>query len=123
MLDDIVIDWEKKYKDYLGTLKELRETGKGAPEEFWPLTRLEHTVIIYDLMMDEVIEKCGAAEIVGDLSSGAEKIRRLADFILKTWKKYSLEELSETLVFAVGQGYLKLQVSGGKARWVWVDYL
>jgi anaerobic magnesium-protoporphyrin IX monomethyl ester cyclase len=119
MLDEIVIDWEKKYKDYLGTLKELRESGKGTPEEVWPLTRLEHTVLIYDLMMAETIETHGLLNLTGE----DDGISLLAEKIGGLHPKYTIEQWRNTLTFAVDQGYLKCLVSDGKTRWAWVDYL
>jgi anaerobic magnesium-protoporphyrin IX monomethyl ester cyclase len=119
MLDEIVIDWEQKYKNYLGTLKELRESGEGTPEEVWPLTRLEHTVLIYDLMMADAIETHGLLDTPG----GGDGFSLLVEKIGGLFPKYTIEQWRNTLTFAVDQGYLKCFAADGATRWAWVDYL
>ena len=37
-------------------MKKRRASGEADEEEAWPLTNLEHTVLMYDLMMKQVIE-------------------------------------------------------------------
>lgn len=128
MMDDIVIRWEKKYNDYLGRLKHLRETGEGTEEEIWPLTRLEHTVLIYDLLMENTIENLETFEAVEKTPGKESLISQLANAVSKTRqytakKRYTNEELRKTLGFAVDQGYLKYVRDNGKIKWQWVDYL
>ena len=122
MLDNVVLEWEKKYKDFLGNLKTLRDSGKGSPEQTWPLTRLEHTVIFYDLMMDQVIEKQGTYSFSEQQSSESDIIDSLVDHIHGSCKVAS-EELKQSLSFAVAQKYLAFERDVDKIHWQWVDYL
>jgi anaerobic magnesium-protoporphyrin IX monomethyl ester cyclase len=121
-LDEVVIHWEKKYNDYLGELKVLRENGMGTAEQVWPLTRLEHTVLMYDLMMGRVIEELGPFT----LPEGADSRRDALDHLVKKITgsiKATEEELKRSLGFAMEQGYLSPIKSNGMIRWQWADYL
>jgi len=123
MLNEVVIGWEKKYKGFLGKLKKLRESGEGTPEEVWPLTRLEHTVLIYDLMMSNAIDEQGVFKQAGKTYSKADVMTNLVERIGRSGTKYSPGELAGTLNFAVEQGYLKYSDTNGQIQWEWIDYL
>ena len=122
MLDNVVLEWEKKYKDFLGNLKILRDTGKGAPEQVWPLTRLEHTVIFYELMMNRVIEEKGTYSFSLTNPSDAELIDSLVHHINGTYT-VTPEEMKKSLSFAVEQHYLIFNRDNDTLHWQWVDYL
>jgi anaerobic magnesium-protoporphyrin IX monomethyl ester cyclase len=128
MMDDIVIGWEKKYNTYLGSLERLRETGGGSKEELWPLTRLEHTVMIYDLFMGDAVENLGTFKAPGksgEKEALVEQLVRAMDGKIhaSTKKEYTTDELRSTLEFIIDQGYLKYMENGGRLKWEWVDYL
>ncbi len=59
MLNETVMEWEKKFDERLGKIKRLMERGEATKEEAWQLQKLEHTVLIYDLMMGRVLEEKG----------------------------------------------------------------
>ena len=121
-LDAVVIQWEKKYNDYLGDLKTLREKGLGTLEEIWPLTRLEHTVYLYELMMNRVIEEQGETDSPPTGGSTADAVQALVEKI-KGSIKATDDELRRSLEFAVERGYLRPVQEPEKIRWEWVDYL
>lgn len=121
-LDDIVIGFEKKFDAWLGRLARRRRTGQADEKEAWPLTRLEHTVFMYDLMMAGEIEKNGSwIEENGPLSTEAA-LEALAD---RVWSRSgrSRDEIRNTLVFAESSGSLSLEQTDARIQWKWVDYL
>ena len=122
MLDDVVLAWEKKYKDYLGNLKKLRDTGEGTPEQIWPLTRLEYTVHLYDLMMAQTIEKLGWYS-----SSVSRPIQDAhVDSLVRRLEKSSniaADALKSAITFAIDQGYLTCETESNRIRWQWMNYL
>jgi anaerobic magnesium-protoporphyrin IX monomethyl ester cyclase len=59
-MDAIVIDGEQQFDQWLADIGRLREEGRASEETAWPLVRLEHTVVIYDMMMKRLIERKGA---------------------------------------------------------------
>ena len=58
-LDGIVKDWQKNFDTWLDDIKRRRDSGQATEEEAWPLTNLEHIVLIYDLMMKQLLEDIG----------------------------------------------------------------
>ncbi|MCP4694902.1 MAG: B12-binding domain-containing radical SAM protein [Desulfobacterales bacterium] len=122
MLDDVVIGFEKKFDAWLGRLARRRRSGEADETEAWPLTRLEHTVYMYDLMMAERIEKNGSwIEEDGPVSTGSA-LETLAD---RVWSQSgrTREEILNTLTFAESSGSLKLDQKDQRVKWEWVDYL
>ncbi|MBU4001114.1 MAG: B12-binding domain-containing radical SAM protein, partial [Proteobacteria bacterium] len=121
MMDDVVIGWEKKYDEYLGDLKILRENGQGTAEQVWPLTRLEYTIWIYDLMMNRVLEDQGTLSFSKDETPDVA-LGHLAKKITGSIKATE-KELQSALGFAFEQGYLKPMVKNDLIQWQWVDFL
>ena len=121
MMDDVVIGWEKKYDEYLGDLKILRENGQGTAEQVWPLTRLEYTIWIYDLMMNRVLEDQGTLSFSKDETPDVA-LGHLAKKITGSIKATE-KELQIALGFAFEQGYLKPMVKNDLIQWQWVDFL
>ena len=122
MLDEVVLDWEANFDLWLDRLKNRRASGEADEEEAWPLTNLEHTVLMYDLMMKQVIE------ILTPLKSGSidqstdQTLVSLVDDIVDSVNQ-PREEVLRTLRHAVERGYLIQTHNDGYSRWEWVDYL
>ncbi|MFH1136690.1 MAG: radical SAM protein [Pseudomonadota bacterium] len=121
LLDAVAGKWEKEFQDYLVLIKEKMKLGTATEEEAWPLVNLERTVLIYDLMMDEFMEKKAswpAAETPGDeqaldrlISLAAEhagKDRTIAEGAFKN---------------AFEKNNIRRRDENGRLRWEWVDYL
>ena len=122
MLDEIVIDWEREFDDYLGDIKRRREKGEATDEETWPLERLEHCVLTYDLMMDGVIEEKGSWDLDSRPVSEPEALAVLIERVAGSTDK-TREELTRTLKFLVENGHLRSIEADGRIRWAWLDYL
>ncbi len=120
MLDGIVMEWENKFDQWLGHVEKLRKTGEASKEDAWILTKLEHTVLLYDLMMERIIETKGSWKNNGRQTSDALKtlVNRISGST-----KYTRQQLYNTLTFALDRKYLKHRQEGGKTRWAWIDFL
>ena len=121
MLNETVMEWEKEFDGRLGEIKRLMEKGEATKEEAWQLQKLEHTVLIYDLMMGRVLEEKGFWEIKDRADSGdilKKLIKRIEGLI-----DYSHGQISDTLNFSLEKGYLKHKEEKSQIRWQWVDFL
>ena len=121
MLNDTVMKWEKEFDERLGEIKRLMERGEATKEEAWQLKKLEHTVLIYDLMMGRVLEEKGFWNSNHRTASG-DALKNLANRI-ENAIDYSQEQISETLNFSVEQGYLRYKEEKGQVQWEWADFL
>ena len=121
MLNETVMEWEKEFDERLGKIKRLMERGEATKEEAWQLKKLEHTVLIYDLMMGRVLEEKGFWNNKEKTDSG-DALKKLINKIEGSLD-YSRKQISETLNFSVEQGYLKYKEEKGQIRWEWIDFL
>jgi len=130
MLDEVVLAWEANFDIWLDRIKKRRASGEADEEEAWPLTNLEHTVLIYDLMMKEVIENLDPipaetpADATGDLTGNATglALERLVDRVDNSVEQPA-DEILRTLNHATQRGYLRLTQKNGYSHWAWNDYL
>jgi anaerobic magnesium-protoporphyrin IX monomethyl ester cyclase len=121
MLDDFILGWEKDLLDRLGRLKQRREKGEVTESEVWDLTKLEHIVIIHDLMMAQALEEKGFWTI-GEFSSDEDSLNRLSN---RVWRfcGSGKEPVQKTLAYAFGKGDLIRKDQDGQTYWSWRDYL
>jgi len=122
MLDDIVIEWEEKFDEWLGDIKRRRGTGEVTEEETAVLVNLEHTVLIYDLMMGEVIEEKGFWRNNGKPVSAGDVFKTLVNRVAGS-TDYPRKQVAETLSLAVEKGNLTWSEEKEIIRWEWVDFL
>jgi radical SAM superfamily enzyme YgiQ (UPF0313 family) len=122
MLDDIVVEWENKFDEWLGEIKRRMESGEAAPEEAWQLQRLEHTVLIYDLMMGSILEEKGFWHSGDPPVSHREAFKVLVSRIERS-TQYTQQQIVPTLDFAVTSGNLRYVQKNGESRWEWIDFL
>ena len=121
MLDAVVVEWENRFNEWLGDVDRRRALNEASPDEAWQLRRLEHTVLIYDLMMAKTLEKtepCREAPSVSDRAALAALGADIADSL-----DCSQQQVVETLTFALDNGNLKRHRRDGLSHWAWVDYL
>ncbi len=121
-MDAVVIDGERQFDRWLGEIARIREDGRGNAEAIWPLVRLEHTVVIYEMMMKRLIEEKGdwPAEKSDQVDpTPIEKlIHRLSGEL-----DHPPARIRAAIEFAAGQRYLNRNTANGRIRWSWVDYL
>lgn len=121
-MDAIVKDGERRFDLWLADIDRLREAGKASDETAWPLVRLEHTVVIYDLMMNGLIEEKGIWR--AGLSGAAENdpferlIRRISGDL-----DHPPARIQAAIEFAVDKQYLIQTDADGRIRWSWANYL
>jgi len=122
MLDQIVIEWEEEFDERLGEIKRLRGTGDATEAEASLLTNLEHTVLIYDLMMGHVIEEHGSWHNDGVPVSGPDVLETLVDRIVNT-TQHRHADVASSLASATARGSLLYEEKQGQVRWKWADYI
>ncbi|MCP4667838.1 MAG: radical SAM protein [Deltaproteobacteria bacterium] len=122
MLDEIVIAWEEKFDEWLGDIKRDRERGEATEAEAEVLENLENTVLIYDLMMDRVIELKGFWQTNGKPASAEDLFKTLVHRVAGA-TEYTLKQVDDTLSSAVKKGTLDWAEEKDGVRWEWVDYL
>jgi len=122
MLDQVVIAWEEEFNERLGEIKVRMGTGDATEEEASLLTNLEHTVLIYDLMMDHIIEKQGCWRNGGKPLSAPDAFKILVDRVVGAT---GLREaaVSSSLAPAVECGNLSYEEKHGQIQWRWADYI
>lgn len=121
-LDAIVLEWEREFDNYLGSLKEKIESGTADEEEAWPLVNLERTCLIYDLMMDRVVEKVGTWKLNGEQFDRHNALETLIGLV-KPETEVRDEVVEGALKNAFEKGNLRVSNDNGTAAWEWVDYL
>ena len=122
MLDEIVIEWENAFKEWLGEIKRLIGTGEATEQEASLLTNLAHTVLIYDLMMSNAIEDKGFWRHNGTPIASQDAFKTLIDRVGGA-TKHQPADIASSLAYAVEQGSLQYTEGQGQVQWQWVDYL
>jgi len=119
MLDDIVVNWENDFNRYLGLVAERMASGEASEAEAWPLVNLERTMAIYNLMMENALEKLGAWTIHSPAGPSAALLKDLADHLAAAGTVH--EKLVSTLSHALENGFLEYAVTADRIKWKWVD--
>jgi radical SAM superfamily enzyme YgiQ (UPF0313 family) len=122
MLDEIVSDWEKEYNVYLDDIKRRMQIGRANPDEIWEIKNLERIVLIYDLMMQNVIEEKGAWHTNNNPLTDSEMLKTLVSRVVESTNAKS-EAVLDALQYTAEQGNLSYSVVDGQVRWKWVDSL
>jgi radical SAM superfamily enzyme YgiQ (UPF0313 family) len=117
VLDDIVIQWENDFNRYLGHVAERMAAGEASEEEAWPLVNLERTVAIYNLMMENALDKLGAWTVRSPGNHDGDLLNELADRLGAADAGH--EKLVATLSHALEKGFLKYSVTAGRIQWDW----
>ena len=120
-LDDIVINWEDEFHAYLDDIKKKMTFGTATVEEKAQIKGLEGVTVIYDLMMNRVIERRGAWTQNGRKG----KPDTLRDLIkrISTEVDHSEDKITTALRFCMEQNYLRLKLEENQIKWEWVDYI
>ena len=121
-LDSIVKDWQKNFDTWLDDIKQRRDNGETTEEEAWPLTNLEHIVLIYDLMMKQVFESIEWIPFDDANASDKNELAHLVGLVDGTIP-HTAEQIHKTLQFAIEKDYLTKDMQNGCYRWNWINYL
>jgi radical SAM superfamily enzyme YgiQ (UPF0313 family) len=121
MLDAVALEWETEFNRYLGDIKTRMQRGEATPEEAHQVVNLERIVLVYELMMNRVIEEAGTwAEADGD---GAGE--GLAGLVARAAAKSGAERsaVKDALDNALRRDDLVCERRSGRVRWRWRDHL
>lgn len=121
-LDAIAHEWEHEFLAKLGKIDANRAAGTAAPEDADMLTKLEHTVNLYEWMMQRAIEEKGVWPAVSDHIDTASALEKLA-VRLESAAPPRDDAVRNTLRYAVGADNLFAQIHNGFLRWAWRDHL
>jgi len=121
MLDEIAVEWEDRFNRYLGDIKERMQRGQADADEAHQVTNLERIVLVYDLMMQRVIEQCGNWP-AGQDATAAEYLNVLIRRV-DAATQHDRERIRDVLQAAARQGNLECERANGIIRWKWRDYL
>jgi anaerobic magnesium-protoporphyrin IX monomethyl ester cyclase len=122
MLDEIALDWENKYLQYLGLIQQRMQAGTANAEEVNQLENLERTVIVYELMMNDTIEENGSwSNSDGDIHQ-TKRFDMLLDRIAQK-RKIDPQKLESALRHAIANGNLNCNDRNGKIGWQWQSFL
>jgi radical SAM superfamily enzyme YgiQ (UPF0313 family) len=118
-LNELITAWENEFNSHLAEIGEKMAQGRATKEEADQLINLERIVLIYDLMMDGVIERHGSwrQKSAGPLTE-APAIAELTEHIAAACKK-DRAKLADALKNAVEQKSLIREEQGDLVSWKW----
>jgi radical SAM superfamily enzyme YgiQ (UPF0313 family) len=121
MLDEIAVEWEDRFNRYLGEIKARMQAGNASAEDAYQVTNLERIVLVYDLMMQNTIERVGAWPQAGPIGAGSA----LDTLVRRVQEATGLEApaLREALQYAARQQNLIHEHRNRMIRWRWRDQL
>jgi hypothetical protein len=122
MLDEIVSEWEDEYHQFLEDIRKRMNRGESTRAESWQLINLERIVLVYELMMDGIIEKCGTWQATDSPVSDRVLLQKLAGRI-RDFNPCDEKKLYDTLRYSLEQGNLRYAQKNDQICWKWVDYL
>jgi len=119
-LDDIVIDWETKFKADLDKMGARMKKGEATDEETQMIVNLERIIILYDIMMEELIEKRGAWSSNKKPLSPTNALEILAENI-ESSTSHTKDKILKSLHHIFDQGTINYSNENGQIRWAWAD--
>jgi radical SAM superfamily enzyme YgiQ (UPF0313 family) len=121
-LDEIVIGWEDEYTLLLGDIKQRMLNKAASVQEADQVHNLERIVLVYDLMMQNVIEQKGCWPQGEPQFSIEDSLEFLVDKISNELDA-APQLIRDTLNHALAKGDIICQTADGMVRWQWVDYI
>ena len=121
MLDAIVVDWEQKYLKLLGEIEAEIKADSADKERASILLNLERTVLLYEWMMDRIIETHGVVDDNINNGSKDDAFKNLVSKI-ESLTVHPHEKIYRALNHTVSQGDLIYAGESSQRRWRWVDY-
>ncbi len=122
MLDEIVIGWENEYNQLLADIKQRMRKQIATGKEAEQVLNLERIVLVYDLMMNRIIERKGHWSHNGRPIRAQDNLRNLIDRV-STGIETDRQLIQNTFKHAVKAGDLICREEDGMIRWQWADCL
>ena len=117
-MNDIVVAAEKRFDEWLADIDQRRRTGTADADTSWPLVRLEHTVVLYDMMMQRLVETMPCRPAGGTADNPEALIRHVTTLL-----EHPPERIRAAVEFAVRTDHLVGTIRDGGVHWTWRDYL
>jgi hypothetical protein len=96
------------------------KTGDASKEDIETVENLERIVVLYDIMMDELIEKKGTLSPMDNSLSAADALNLLAREIGNA-TNHSKDIILKSLHHIYEQGAIKYNNKNERAQWKWAD--
>jgi len=119
-MDAIVIESKKEFDRWLANIERRRAMGRIDEKEAWPLTRLEHTVVIYDMMMKGLVEKRGFWAVDSSHEDPGHLVEPLIERATEDLD-HPPQRIRSAIEFAVKENYLDMTKTAGRISWSWVE--
>ena len=121
-LNELITTWEDEFNSHLADIGEKMANGSATQEEADQLVNLERIVVIYDMMMDGVIERHGKWKQNGRPATEKEAIAELAEQISAA-TTMDKEKLTDAVTNAMAQDSLIRVEKAGQVSWKWKSHL
>ena len=121
-LDDIVIAWEDEYNQLLDDIKARMLNKSASDQEAAQLKNLERIVLVYNLMMQNIIEQEGSWSLDGQAAGMQDNLKVLTEKISPAIDA-APQLIRDTMNHALEQGDLICHDDSRSIRWQWADYL
>ncbi len=116
MLDQIVIEKEEEFHAWLGKIEQRRKEGTATQQEISVLRNLEHSALIYELLMNEIIERHGQWQKDLDNDPFEVLVKRVSAIT-----GHQENKIASALDEVVKQGDLRYDQRDDAIRWYWAD--
>lgn len=120
-LDAVAEGWEQRLKAYLEDIRRKMDRRTATPDESAQVVNMERTVILYELMMGDVLNKI-AWDNTGSRSE-ENQLKKLAQLAAAELPAFKPDQIADALREASRRQGLQRIDQNGTVRWAWVDYL
>ena len=120
-LDAQAEKWEQRLHVYLEDIRRKMDRGTATPDEEAQIVNMERTVIIYELMMGEVLQRIKLAN--GDAAAAGNELNRLARHAAAELPAFTPAQIADALLEAHRRQGLQRVKQNGHTCWEWIDYL
>jgi len=121
MMNAIVMEWEDDFNRQLGRIADRIKSGEASESEAYTLINLERTVLLYDLMMNQILETDGKIP-AGDRSVNSDQaVQDLVVRILPKLKNTTKEKLTDTVLHALNRNYIHYSSTNETIQWDWTN--
>ena len=118
-LDAIAEEWQTRFLDHLVDIQNRMQSGDASEDEAAQIHNMNRTAILYDMMMNETLEKIDPFDDAGE--GGMDDLARRVAPLLPNWP---YETIGDALQQARERdGLRKVRMPDGKTAWRWVDAL
>ena len=117
-MDAIVKASHREFDRWLGEIDDRRRHGLASPDEAWPLTRLEHTVVLYDIMMKGLIEEFARGPM-GSPGENADQWQESLVQRLAARLDHPQRQIRAAVQFAAANNDLVCTCRDGEVSWSW----